>query len=228
MDRSSPTEVISIVHDALRFLGLQPILIPRGKIGELRGGSACIDLKKGGGIDSAVVLSRASNELYPVREREQLHKIDYAVRGTIKGILPGRAIATTKLETRGLVKRRVSALSWVVLLTEQGDLERPYLSAVRHPGPGEVWEGGPHDSLVGSLNGDGDLTEALLKLEELSPFRLTIQTDGWGESIRICGDRWMRIEELGSLYLSPLYLMAADGVGRVIKETRGRFGGLSF
>jgi hypothetical protein len=228
MDKSSPTEITHIVQDALRRLGLQPILIPRGKIGELRGGSACIDLKKGGGIDSAVVLSRTSYETHPVGEQRQLHKIDYAVRGTIRDILPRRTIATTKLETRGLFKRRVTALSWVVPLAEQGDLEKPYLSAVRHPGRGEVWEGGPHDSLVGSLNGERALTEALLNLEGRSPFRLMIQTDGWGESIRICGDRWMREEELGALYLSPRYLVVADGVGRMIKETRGRFGGLSF
>jgi len=228
MDKTSPNGVTDIVYEALSALGLQPVLIPRGRIGELRGGSACIDLKKGEGIDSAIVLSRASGELYPVRDREQLHRIDYAIRGTIRGILPGREIATTKLETRGLFRRRVVALSWEVPLAEQGDTERPYLSATKRPGPGEIWEGGPHGSLVGNLNGEGELTEALLKLEEPSPLRLTIQTDGWGESIRIRGDRWMRVEELGALYLSPQYLKVADGVGRVIKETRGRFGGLSF
>jgi hypothetical protein len=228
MDKSSPHGITDIVYKALSALGLQPVLIPRGRIGELRGGSACIDLKKGEGIDSAIVLSRASGELHPMKDREQLHRIDYAIRGTIRGILPGREIAITRLETRGLFRRRVIALSWVVPLAEQDYPERPYLSVARRPGPGEVWEGGPHGSLVGSLNVEGEVTEALLKLEEPSPVCLTIQTDGWGESIRIRGDRWMRVEELRSLYLSPQYLKVADGVGRVIKETRRRFGGLSF
>jgi len=65
-------------------------------------------------------------------------------------------------------------------------------------------------------------------LEAYPNLKISIFTDGWGESIRIGGSLWLRGEKLLGCYLSPEYLRIAERIGLHIREVRREFGGLTF
>jgi len=214
-------DVLDDALEALRRLGVNPRVIPHGRIDELRGG-ICIELESGS-LDAAVLLSRVD---YSIRAGG-LYKVDYAIRGTIRDVLPGRLMAETKRRTRGLLRRRVEAVEWIV---PRGRGEEPTLRGEpAPPSEGELWEGCPHIRLTTLLNGDGELLNAVKSFLEAHPnLKLSIFTDRWGESIRIGGSLWLRGEELLRCYLSPEYLRIAERIGLHIREVRREFGGLTF
>jgi hypothetical protein len=215
-------EVLNQVLDALMRLGLEPKVIPHGRIDELRGG-ICIELKTEG-VDAALLLSR----LEYTAERRSRYRVDYAVRGTIRGVRSGRVIAQTRTRIRGLLRRKVEAVEWHVP-RRRGEKLRLKSEAIP-PSEGELWEGCPHERLIELLNDDGELLEAIRDfLEVFSPdLRLSIFADGWGESIRIGGNLWLRAEKLNECYLSPEYLSIVENIGRYVRLLRKEFGGLAF
>jgi len=213
-------DVLDDTLEALRRLGVNPRVIPHGRIDELRGG-ICIELESEG-LDAAVLLSRVDYS-----GAGGLYRVDYAIRGTIRDVLPGRVMAETERRTRGLLRRRVEAVEWIV---PRGRGEEPTLRGeAAPPSEGELWEGCPHMRLTALLNGDGELLNAVKSFLEAYPnLKLSIFTDRWGESIRIGGSLWLRGEKLLRCYLNPEYLSIAERIGLHIRAVRREFGGLTF
>jgi hypothetical protein len=226
-------DATDLVLDALMDQGLEPRTVDRGRIDELRGGIRCFDLKAGDGVDAAVLLSMVAFGRYPSDETRSLFKVEYAVRGTLKGVLPGRILTRMAPEFKGLLRKRLVALRWGVPTAPRGGARSPPLlgSGGLPPSPGELWEGGPHQELTERLNGDTDLMEALRATprgEGDDPLILSVFTDGWGESIRVRGDPWFEARDLPLMYVAPAYLGIVNLIGRHIKEVRKSFGGLTF
>ena len=213
--------VLEDVLEAFRELGLEPRVIPHGRVDELRGG-VCLELEMEG-VDAALLLSRLG---YRAEGRNR-YRVDYAVRGTIRGVLPGRVMAETRSRARGLLRRRIKAVEWRL---PRGRGEGLGLrSEGTPPSEGELWEGCPHERLVALLNGDEALQRALTSfLRDFPELRLSVFTDGWGESIRIRGSLWLRAEEVVGCYLRPEYLSVVAAVARHVREVRREFGGLTF
>jgi hypothetical protein len=217
--------------ESMRLLmshGYRPRVVPRGSVRQLRGGIACVDLEEGGNIDSAVLMARGdAEELEP----RLLCRIDYAVRGDIQGIPAGRRITNVHVTREGFLRKRFKALSWVVPLERES---QPYYTLSAEgapPDPGEVWERGPHQVLTGLLNGDAELLNGIKELvTRLGDIRMAFNvfSDVWGESLRVSGGFWVKIEELSTVYASPRYLKIVDGVFGHLRETRRQFGGLTF
>jgi hypothetical protein len=223
--------VKELIEEAMRLLessGYRPRVVPQGSVRQLRGGSACIDLEEGGNIDSAVLMARDGlEELEP----QFLCRIDYAVRGNIQGIPAGRRIANVYVTREGFLRKRFKALSWVVPHERES---QPYYTLNAEgapPSPGEVWEGGPHQVLTGLLNEDDELLNGIKEhVTRLGDGKMAFNvfSDGWGESLRVSGGVWVNAEELSTVYASPPYLKIVDGVFGHLRETRRRFGGLTF
>jgi hypothetical protein len=196
---------------------------------ELRGGISCMELGAGG-VDVAVVLSTMSYG--SGLDLKGSYKIDYAVRGNIRGILPGRIIARGIYGTKGLLKRRIERVGWEVPESESVPTStyRSPLSEGVHPGPGEVWKGGPHEELSRCLNGDAELVQfirSFMDSKKWAPMGLSVVSDAWNESLRITGGLWFEASELGSVYTSPEYARIVEKVGQHVKVIRRRFGGLT-
>ena len=234
MERAaSEGDVVDLVFEALGGLNLDPVRIPRGRTDELRGGAACFDLKLGASLDAAIVLNKLSIAALRMGRSEAQHRVDYAIRGTIRGVLPGRVLIRTMLELKGLLRRRVAEVRWEIPREDEVEAGRfPHPRSVgRTPGPGELWEGGPHQTLAERLNGDVELTGSILAFGEGwrgDPLAISVVSDGWGASIRIIGSLWVRAQEILETYASPAYLGIADRIGGHIKEVRRSFGGLTF
>lgn len=222
-------DIVELVQEALLRLGLEPSLIPHGRMDELRGGVSSFDLKAGGGIDAAVLLSRWNYLSFRTEEGKNLFRVDYAVRGSIRGVLSGRILARTSAKTRGLLRREIIDLGWEVPREVRGEALNAADEATS-PGPGELWDGCPHQALAESLNGDDELMASIKSIIQERKGSLTIKvfSDRWGESIRIGGSLWLDAQALQALYLGPAYIRAADRIGMHIKEVRRRFGGLAF
>jgi hypothetical protein len=224
-------QVKELKDEAIRLLashGYKPKVVPQGSVRQLRGGYACIDLEEGGNIDSAVLMARGNAEELELR---LLCRIDYAVRGNIHGIPAGRRIANVHVTREGFLRKRFKVLSWVAARERES---QPYYTLSAEgapPSPGEVWEGGPHQVLTGLLNGDAELLNGIKELvTRLGDTRMAfnVLSDGWGESLRVSGGVWVNAEGLSTVYASPRYLKIVDGVFGHLRETRRRFGGLTF
>ena len=230
-DHSS--EVINLVLDALRELRLEPGLIAHGRVDELRGGIQCYELKAAKAVDAAVLYAKASLGALYSDELRHTYRVDYAVRGTIRGVLPARILSMTAMEMRGVLRKRLVGLSWETPPVDRSgapSFSRPGAGGLP-PAPGEMWEGGPHQELTGRLNGDAEMMEAfktLSKGKDGEPLGLSIFSDRWGESIRIRGDLWVEASDLPSVYVAPAYLGIINRIGGHIKEVRKSFGGLTF
>ncbi|MDH5792549.1 MAG: hypothetical protein OEZ44_10220 [Candidatus Bathyarchaeota archaeon] len=226
-------DAVRLVHDALTCLGLNPRQIPHGRIDELRGGVQCFELKEGEGVDAAIVLSKLNVDSFQDEESRVLYKVEYAVRGDLKGVLPGRIVSSTKYELKGLLRRRLTGLRWETPLEDQGGYkgyQRPCDGGLP-PGPGELWEGGPHQTLTERLNQASELNEALRAFtvgDDITPTNITVFSDSWGESIRIRGQLWLKAGDLAEIYAAPSYLKIVNRIGQHVKEVRRMFGGLTF
>lgn len=222
-------EIEKNIIDVLNKLDLDPKLVQRGSIRELRGGVACIDLSGINNIDSITLLSKISS-LWDGAEYR--YKIDYALRGGIRGILPGREIAKMKTTLTGILRKSIEDIEWIVPKERERKQER-YAKRTQGipPKPGEIWKNGPHNTLVKLLNNDDELKKkirSLLKKDDYKEMKLKIFSDGWGESIRLTGGLWMKHTKVINTYISESYLSIASHVFRNIKEIRRQFGGLTF
>jgi len=251
--------IVDILFDGLASLGLEPRLISPGRVEWLRGGLSCIELEARKGVDVAILLSNShyaagysgapqkatspggslgwllTPEADYLGDTQTLYRVDYTVRGNIKGILPNRIISKTALKTRGLVKRRIEELMWEVPAADRGGESSRigYQGEIegQPPGPGEVWEGGPHQKLAELLNHDAEVIDSLKGFGERGKgffLSLSIVSDRWGESIRISCNLWIKPQELLATYASPSYLGIVNRIGGHIKEVRREFGGLAF
>jgi hypothetical protein len=220
---------VNSILDDLTRLHFEPRLVPHGRIDELRGGISCMELRAEG-IDAAVVLSTMSYGSDV--DSKGLYKIDYAVRGNIRGALPGRIITRATYGTKGMLKRRIERVGWEVPQTESAppSAYRLPLAEGVHPGPGEVWKGGPHEELNRCLNRDAELVQSIrsfMDSKKWAPMDLSVVSDAWNESLRITGGLWLKASELGSVYTSPEYARIVEKVGQHVKGIRRRFGGLT-
>lgn len=232
-DATSNGDVVNIVFTSLRNLELEPKPIPHGRIDELRGGLRCFDLKARETIDSAILISKIDYASYDMKASRALYRIDYAVRGSIKGVLPGRIITMTTLKLEGFLRKRLVDLRWEVAPDDRGaaNVYHGLGAEGLPPSLGELWEGGPHQKLTEKLNEDAELMRKLRNLVMVgggTPWTHSIISDRWGESIRICGSLWLKTRELPSIYITPIYLSIVDRIGRHLREVRRSFGGLTF
>ena len=213
---------------ALSSRGYKPRVVPRGSVRELRGGFTCIDLEDGGSIDSAVFMARGTVERL---EQRSLYRIDYAVRGYIQGVPARRRVTNVRLTWEGLLRKRLKTLGWVVPRERESQPHYALGTEGAPPSLGEVWSGGPHQVLTGLLNGDAELIEGVRGFVERIGERgtaLNVYSDRWGESLRVSGGVWVSAEDLLTVYASPQYLKMVDCVCGHLRETRRRFGGITF
>lgn len=248
-----------LIEETVRLLGsrgLEPKVIPRGSVRELLGGLACMDLDKGENIESALLLARGRapdpESKYilnleagvnidsalllaggNMEEAEQrlLCRIDYAVRGDIRGIRPWRRIISLRAVREGLFRKKIKDHAWAVPREQDSRHSHALTVDGALPGPGEVWEGGPHQVLAGLLNGDEGLMDSVKALAVrhgiVNPL-LNVFSDRWGESIRVSSGIWVKADDLTAVHASGLYLEAVNLVCGHLRETRRRFGGLTF
>jgi hypothetical protein len=219
-----------LLQDELTRLGLAPIPIPHGRTDELRGGLQCFELKAGEGVDAAIILSKLNVDPFRVDESRVLYKVDYTVRGDLKGVLRGSILSNTKYELKGLIRKRLTSLRWETPLRDQRGYEKTR-DGGSPPSPGELWEGGPHQTLTERLNRDIFLNEALRAFtlaNDVNPLNITVFSDSWGESIRIRGQPWLKARDLAEIYTAPAYLKIVNHIGQHVKEVRRMFGGLTF
>ena len=227
-------KVVDLFRKALESLELEPRPIPPRRIDSLRGGVSCFELT-GKAIDAAVLLSRSRLENLYARDSEAFFRVDYAVRGNIRGILSGRIVSKTALRLKGLVRKSLEELQWELPSRDRGlDTRQMSLRARDEgvpPGPGELWEGGPHQKLTEMLNQDPELVESLESFVERRRGRflkLSIISDRWGASIRVRGNMWLESPDFLATYATPTYLGIVDKIGGHIKEVRRAFGGIAF
>ena len=230
MPLSDPLSELFLRH--LTDLGFEPVHLPSGTIGSLRGGR-CFDLKTGGDIDTVVVLSKTGLGGVSTDRKRVEYRVEFALKGTVKGFLSNRVLALTVPHFEGLVRRKLTSFRWEILFREDGAAERYSLKRARgRPlGPGEVWEGGPHQALIERLRGDEELTKEisnLMKAYRESPLTLFIVTDRWGESLRISSGVWLSEVDLTSLYFNPSHLNIVQCVCSHLRNVRREFGGLTF
>jgi len=221
--------LVDLLIDALARLELEPRLISPRRVEWLKGGFSCIALEARRGVDAAVLLSRTEYGM------DHVYRVDYAVRGNIKGILPNRIVSRISLRTSGLIKKKVEEITWEVPATERRENASRFALQVEiaglPPGPGEVWDGGPHQKLTGLLNQDASIANSLRVINEKkrgSFLLLSVVSDVREESIRISGNLWLKPQELVATYATPTYFGIVEKIGRQIKEVRKEFGGLAF
>ena len=226
------SNVNQLILDILEGLGFEPRLIPSRRIDSLRGGVASFNLS-GENIDAAVLLYKTRLEDMHLIDSAQF-RVDYAVRGDIKGILPGRIVSKTKLSFKGLIRKRLEGLKWETPFSQRpadnSTRSQLYLEEGMPPGPGELWEESPHKAVTERLNQDCELIESIKKLfmRKTKFTWLSIISDRWGSSIRVRGSIWMGHPDFMAVYLNPIYLEIIKKICWHIKEVRRSFGGIAF
>lgn len=223
-------EAVNSVMKSLTIHGLDPQQIQRGDVSELRGGIACLNLK-GNNVDAAVIHANINTSSYLTNNVKTVFRVDYAVRGNIREVLPGRILSKTDTMSKGVLNKQITNLKWFVpkKSDNQPRAGESIFEAVT-PNNGELWENGPHQSLTELLNSDNDLTRSLLdflrRTRQTQPF--TVSSDLWNESIRINNYSWLPASELLTFYASKKYLEIVELVSLHVKTVRRNFGGLTF
>jgi hypothetical protein len=217
-------ELVRETMEAFRSIGCEPHLVPEGTLRHLRGCLWCIDFENFENIDSlGILIQRDPKGL----ESKFLFRYEYALRGNIKDIPSNRRIAYTELSWKGFLKKRLDSIRWVI--PKETDGPSSYNMYGSSPRFGEVWEEGPHNVLVGSLNEDSvlmdDVKEFGQRFDVLPIFN--IYSDKWGESIRLSISTLVE-EKKAKLFVSPLYIKIAQSVFGHIRVVRRLFGGLTF
>jgi hypothetical protein len=216
--------IIEEVYQSLDKQGLDPQKIPRGHIMELRGSGQCYSLESNS-IDAALL--KTKRDYQELQGSKYLYKMEYALRGNIKGIESGRVILETKTELKGIIRKKIVALIWVV-----PGRKRSYLESIgiTNPLPGEVWEGSPFVDLKERINGDSPLNLEIIDfMRELgNPVtKLFIISDRWGESIRVDSNLWITPEKITTVYIESNYLDIVSKILGHVKDVRKKFGGLT-
>ena len=230
--QSRGDESLNRVLHVLTELGITPKIVPNGTISHLRGAYNCIDLMGTKDIDSVLLLSKLNRSFDFRSDPRYLHRLDYAVRGNIKGILPGRMITQTAFDVKGLFKKKISDIKWILLAERRSEAyASPSTIEGILPKPGEIWSDGPHQMLVDQLNNNRDLHQKLLKYcqeKEVPQIQFTLFSDRWGESLRLAGNIWLNPKKLTDLYASRRYLEIISIIFLHLKNIRKIFGGLTF
>jgi hypothetical protein len=217
-------EFIENVIKTYRSQGIVTELIPRGAVKHLRGCLWCMDLEGIKHIDSVTISSqRGSREL----DSDPVYNFEYALRGTINEVPPGRLIVKTESSWKGFIRRELKTVSWAV--PESSDISG-FKRYGESPKPGELYEGGPNKLLVDLLNTD------ILLLEDLKCFleglgdltSLVVYSDRWGESLRLAVGTWFNEDRSREVFISPLYIDISSSVFGYVQEVRQRLGGLTF
>jgi hypothetical protein len=225
-------DTVRILLNSLERLNLEPRPIPYGRMDSLRGGASCLELS-GRNVEVAILLTMARLQSQYGRDARALFKIDYASRGNIKGILPGRIVSKTVISLKGLLRKRIEGLNWETPYSRDEDSKSidVWYNEGRPPGPGELWEGGPHNKLTDLLNWDGELMDSLQDFTNRGGGRfllLHVSSDRWGESMRVGGSIWLRSKELMTTYVSPVYIEIVERILGHVKDVRESFGGLAY
>lgn len=226
--KSINEEILEHLLQVLTELSICPKNIQQGNIRQLKGGLKCVDLEGVIDIDSVILLSKLNSYRTPAHT----YKLDYALRGNIKGILPGRKITETKLDLKGMFKKKIEDIEWIVPTEKRAEIYR-YTNKTKgiSPKPGEVWINGPHQTLTDKLNKERDLRIKIieyLKEKDRSNLKFTILSDGWGESLRLSGNLWLEPVKMIGTYASKAYLEIVSEIFKHLKEVRRYFGGLTF
>ena len=235
--RSAPEpDVPDLVKQLLEGLGLSPDQMPPSHVNSLRGGQAFFNLVDED-LDGVLMLSRSSTEIGSggVRVRDasdRLYRLDYAVRGNIRGVLPRRIIAAPFPVVRGMLRKSVDSIVWQ---TPREGTPSVYQSSgafddEQPPGPGEVFGGSPYEVIAVALNGDPELKNKLIGLATRKGSSLIprIVTDRWGDSIRLQACRWTTLGGLPLTYAARDYVDIVASIAKHVREVRRVFGGVSF
>ena len=227
----SQEEAISLVSEALAKQGLEPELIPNDKIGSLRSNVVCFNLSNLEGIDAAVVITVNPVRYYRGKNSpEKFYRIDYAVKGTVRQVPPGRLLALATPKTKGLITKNVVGVSWVTpysTMKPKAPTEPNFDG--QPPVQGEVGEGSPYHKLIGMLNNDERLTELMVNyLNLVGELSVSVLSDPWGESLRITGTTGFGTYDLIDVYASLEYVRIANEVCLRLKELRKTLGGVSY
>jgi hypothetical protein len=216
-------ELLGETIEAFRSIGCEPHLLPHGNIKHLRGCKWCIDLEKLENLDSvAIIVLKKPMET----SSKRFIRLEYALRGNVKNIPSNRNIVYTELSLTGFFRKKIKSIRWVIPKEISGTSFHTYGNP---PKPGEIWEEGPHNFLVGLLNDDIDLIERIKDLIQSNPNKVfNIYSDRWGESIRFMYNSLIEEDQAVNFYVSPKYVLIAQSVLGHIKIVRNKFGGLTF
>ncbi len=211
---------------------MDPKAIALGNIRQLRGSLQCIDLAGTKNINSVLLLFRSTRSTSLIMDKQFLYRLDYALRGAIKDILRGRVVTQTKLDLKGLFKKKIEDMKWILPPERISEIYDPGLNIEGiPPRPGERWINGPHHTLVDKLNEDRDLQLKIVKYfkeKDVPKIKLTIFSDKWGESLRLSGNIWFKQEKMIDIYASQTYLEIVSKIFNHLKLVRRYFGGLTF
>ncbi len=218
------TEVISEVYNFLDELGLGPEKIPEKSFQELRGGVKSYNFTKGKNIDAGVLVSKF--EMGDEEGFKRMYKIEYALRGTLKGIEKSKVIALTNYKLSGILNKKVEEIEWII---PKNRFEYN-IRYVEPPTPGEVWSGSPYVRIIKSLNLNTDLNKEIvhfLNMKRKPEMKLLAHSDNWGESIRVNSTLWLPKQEIKKVYLDPQYIEIVCQIINHFKTVRKDFGGLT-
>jgi hypothetical protein len=217
-------ELVQETIEAFKSLGYEPLLVPRGTLRHLRGCLWCIDFENFENIDSLGISIQRDPKNLPSK---YLFRYEYALRGNIKDIPGDRRIAYTELSWKGFIKKRIESIRWVI--PKETDEPSHFKLYGRPPKLGEVWDEGPHNVLVRSLNEDTVLLDSIKEFGQrfdVLPI-LNIYSDEWSESIRLSISTLVE-EKKAPLFFSSLYIEIVQSVFGQIRVVRRQFGGLTF
>jgi len=218
------TEVISEVYNFFKELGLGPETIPEKSFQELRGGVKSYNFAKGNSIDAGVLVSKI--ELGDEEGLKRMYKIEYALRGTLKGIEKSKVIALTSYKLSGFLNKRVEAIEWI---TPKNRFEY-HIRQFEPPTLGEVWSGSPYVRIIANLNLNTDLNQEIvhfLNKKRKPEMKLLAHSDNWGESIRVNSTLWLPRQEIKKIYADPQYIEIVSQIIKHMKTVRKDFGGLT-
>ena len=217
-------EVVSEVYNFFKELGLDPEKIPEKSFQELRGGVKSYNFSNGNNIDAGVLVSKF--ELGDEKDFKRMYKIQYALRGTVKGIEKSKVIALTSYKLSGFLNKRVEGIEWFT----PKNLFEYNLRQVEPPTIGEAWSGSPYVRIIERLNLNTDLNEEIVKFlnkKRKPEMKLLIHSDNWGESIRLNSTLWLPRQEIKKVYADPQYIEIIQEIINHVKKVRKEFGGLT-
>lgn len=218
-------DIINKLYNFFGELGLEPQIIPEKSFNALRGGIKSYAFSEGRNVDAGILVSKL--DIRKEKGVRTLYKIEYALRGTLKGIEKGRVVALTTTKLSGILKKKVQGLRWIIPKNRY-DYNIRYL---KPPTAGEVWIGSPYTRIADCLNLNSDFNEEIIDFinkKGAPEMRLLVNSDMWSESIRINSTLWLPADEIKNIYTEPQYLDIVKKIFSQIIKVRREFGGLTF